>query len=59
MSGHISHSTVEAPMSYRSPVPLFESGNDAADHGQADIDCPSPEAVKAIKSIIEKRSDLT
>lgn len=35
-------------------VPLFESGNDAADHGQADIDDPSPEARATIDRLTRK-----
>jgi hypothetical protein len=35
-------------------VPLFDSGNDAADHGQADITDPSDEAVAAVEKLQRK-----
>jgi len=35
-------------------VPLFDSGNDAADHGQADIDDPSPAARATIDRLTRK-----
>jgi hypothetical protein len=33
-------------------VPLFASGNEAADHGQRDIDTPSDEAQKAVETVM-------
>ncbi|QIS08837.1 DUF6283 family protein [Nocardia arthritidis] len=56
--GRISETTFQAAVDYRSPVPLFSSGAEAANHGQADIAHPSPEAVKAITRISRRRSDL-
>jgi hypothetical protein len=41
---------------YKSPVPLFASGAEAADHGECDIECPSEEAEKAIEKIIRVRA---
>lgn len=38
-----------------SPVELFSSGNEAADHGQADLDDPSPEAIDAIDRLLRLR----
>jgi len=42
-----------------SRIPLFDSGNDAADHGQADVDDPSPQARKAIDRLRRKYPRLT
>ncbi|MFC9434780.1 DUF6283 family protein [Nocardia sp. NPDC057030] len=55
----ISGATFQAAIDYRSPVPLFGSGAEAADHGQSDIHRPSPEAVRAIAKIGRHRSDLS
>lgn len=54
----ISPATFEATINYRSPNPLFDTGTDAADHGQADIPNPSPAAQRAIDKISRRRSDL-
>lgn len=35
-------------------VPLFESGNDAADHGQRDIEDTSPEADVVVERLLRK-----
>lgn len=58
LSGRISDATFEAAVTYRSPVPVFDTGGDAADHGQADIERPSEEAHQAMTKIIGRRSDL-
>ncbi|MFE7525792.1 DUF6283 family protein [Kitasatospora sp. NPDC057542] len=50
--------TLEAVVTYVSPVPLFSSGAEAADHGQADIDRPGPEADRLIDKIIRTRRDI-
>ena len=39
-------------------VPLFDSGNEAADHGQADIEAPSDTAVKTVARLISKYDRL-
>ena len=39
-------------------VPLFESGNEAADHGQADIEQPSIEARLAVQKLQHKYERL-
>ncbi|WP_433574861.1 DUF6283 family protein [Nocardia brasiliensis] len=54
----ISAATFEAAINYQSPTPLFSSGAEAADHGQADIHRPSPDAVNAIDKISRRRSDM-
>ena len=41
-----------------SPVPLFTSGAEAAEHGKAEIDTPGRRAAEAIAKITRARSDL-
>jgi hypothetical protein len=48
--------TVEAIRDYRSPVPLFESGSAAAEHGEKDIDRPGEEAAAVMLKIARKRN---
>jgi hypothetical protein len=36
------HEEVEAIRSYESPVPLFASGAEAAEHGRRDLGAPGP-----------------
>lgn len=45
-----------AILSYASPVPLFASGAEAADHGQRDLDNPGPAARAAIGKIARVRA---
>lgn len=40
-------------------VPLFRSGNEAADHGQKDIEHPSPEAGVAVERLLHKHPRLS
>ncbi len=39
-------------------VPLFESGNAAADHGQKDVKKPSPAAVKVSTTLVKRHKRL-
>lgn len=39
-------------------VPLWESGNAAADHGVRDIDNPSPEAIARVQRLMQKHERL-
>ncbi len=39
-------------------VPLFASGNEAANHGQADIEHPSPKAIKTVEKLQRKHERL-
>jgi hypothetical protein len=39
-------------------VPLFGSGNEAADHGQADVEAPSPAAVETAAKLLRKHPRL-
>ncbi|MFK4189201.1 DUF6283 family protein [Streptomyces sparsogenes] len=58
LEGWIDEAAFQAAVEYRSPVPLFGSGNEAADHGQADIHQPTAEAAQLIGKISRTRSDL-
>jgi Family of unknown function (DUF6283) len=50
--------TYRAAVAYQSPVPLFTSGGDAADHGQRDIMRPGADAAHAIAKVVRVRRDL-
>jgi hypothetical protein len=39
-------------------VPLFSSGNEAADHGQAEIETPGPQARRTIDRLVRKYDRL-
>lgn len=41
-----------------SPVPLFESGNAAADHGERDVEHPSTEARARVELLMRKHPRL-
>lgn len=43
---------------YRSPVPLFTSGREAAQHGLAEINRPGPAARRAIQRLTDRRTEL-
>ncbi|GGX36468.1 DUF6283 family protein [Streptomyces noursei] len=58
LAGQIDASTYQAAAEYVSPVPLFSSGAEAADHGQADINQPTDEARQLIGKIAKVRGDL-
>lgn len=57
-SGSMTPEDVDAVRDYVSPVPLFESGAEAASHGMSAIDAPGDGAVAAIAKIRRARSDL-
>lgn len=52
---HLRDLDLHAVCEYESPVPLFGSGNEAADHGETDIEYPSGEAMDAIEKIARVR----
>jgi hypothetical protein len=56
--GKISPETHRAAIEYRSPVPLFASGAEAAAHGLRDLHNPSADADRAITKILRVRSDI-
>jgi hypothetical protein len=45
----------EAALSYTSPVPLFDSGAEAAAHGMAEVPAPGPKAQRTIRKIEDRR----
>ncbi|MFF5639532.1 DUF6283 family protein [Streptomyces sp. NPDC012825] len=51
--------TAEAIRDYTSPMPLFESGAEAAAHGMRDILAPDPEARRTMNKIVRVRPDVT
>jgi len=55
--GGIDLEALEATLDYVSPVPLFESGAAAAEHGRSGIEQPPPEAVRVIQKISRRRLD--
>ncbi|MBB5773758.1 hypothetical protein [Nonomuraea jabiensis] len=55
----LSVADARAVETYTSPVPLFASGTEAAEHGLADLDAPSLEAVRAIAKVDRRRAGLT
>ena len=57
--GRISTATAELCENYRSPVPLFATGAEAAEHGRAEVDDPGPDARRLIAKIARTRTDLT
>ncbi|MFF5265020.1 DUF6283 family protein [Actinomadura viridis] len=48
----------QAIRDYSSPVALFGSGSEAAEHGLAELDRPGSRAVEAIDKITRVRGDL-
>ncbi|MGW7748709.1 DUF6283 family protein [Streptomyces chartreusis] len=58
VEGRIDEATFAAAAAYESPVALFGSGSEAADHGQTDIHWPGGEAGRLIGKITRTRSDL-
>lgn len=53
---HCKDVDVDAVLAYESPVPLFGSGAEAADHGQQNIENPGAEACAAIRKIVRVRT---
>ncbi|SHU27127.1 Uncharacterised protein [Mycobacteroides abscessus subsp. abscessus] len=58
LAGRIDAATFEAAAGYQSPVELFTSGAQAADHGQAELQEPGVKARAAVEKISRRRSDL-
>ncbi|SHN07213.1 DUF6283 family protein [Streptomyces yunnanensis] len=58
LDGQIDASTHQAVAKYVTPVPLFSSGDEAAAHGQTDIDQPTDEACQLIDKISKARGGL-
>ncbi|MBN6034183.1 DUF6283 family protein [Amycolatopsis sp. 195334CR] len=58
LAGNISPETAQAVVDYQSPVPLFDSGAEAAEHGVRDINTPDSEALRTMEKIRRVRSDI-
>ncbi|MET7944191.1 DUF6283 family protein [Streptomyces sp. NPDC005302] len=58
LRGWIDEATFRAAAQYHSPVALFDSGTEAADHGQADVHQPGADATRLMDKIGRIRSDL-
>ncbi|MCT7372097.1 hypothetical protein A7R75_24150 [Mycolicibacterium llatzerense] len=56
--GRLAGSALEATIAYVSPVPLFETGPAAMNHGMRDVPAPSPAAVNAMAKIRRRRPDI-
>ncbi|SHQ45677.1 DUF6283 family protein [Mycobacteroides abscessus] len=54
----ISPETYEAAVRYSSPVELFATGEEAARHGQAEIEMPGQAARTLVSKISRRRTDL-
>ncbi|MBD0670024.1 DUF6283 family protein [Streptomyces sp. CBMA156] len=54
----ISPAVFDAVVDYVSPVPLFASGDEAADHGQAGVETPGEDATRLIEKISRARADI-
>lgn len=57
--GTLPPEAVEATINYESPVPLFDSGQAAADHGVRDIENPGPDAIELLRKVAARREDVT
>ncbi|QFG10349.1 DUF6283 family protein [Mycobacterium phage DyoEdafos] len=56
--GSMSREELDHTFDYTSPVPLFTSGHEAAEHGMRDIDAPDEDAERAIAKIVKRRNDV-
>lgn len=56
MLGVVSPEDAEAIRAYESPVPLFSSGREAAEHGRAGIEEPDVPARQMVERISRKRT---
>ena len=53
-TGQLAVEVVEELFDYTTPVPLFGSGAEAAEHGMAEVEAPSTKA----RRVIDKLADL-
>ncbi|MFI6512872.1 DUF6283 family protein [Streptosporangium sp. NPDC050855] len=58
MTGRMTPEEAYAVTDYVSPVPLFSSGKEAADHGMAEVEQPSDQAGSVIEKIARVRRDI-
>ena len=52
---HADRVDLDTVLGYQSPIPLFESGAQAAEHGKRDITDPSPAARRKIGQLLRQR----
>ncbi len=55
MFGSASRETIEAIRDFESPVPLFASGNEAAQHGLSGVEEPCVKAVRVMRKLERRR----
>ena len=55
-TGAVDENTADAILDYTTDVPLFTSGQEAADHGNAQAANPTPDAVRTMNKITRRRS---
>lgn len=55
-TGRVDEATADAILDYTTDVPLFSSGREAAEHGLARVDAPTPDAVRAMDKITRRRA---
>ena len=58
IDGLITSDVAQSIIDYVSPVPLFDTATEAAEHGRAEIESPREAARMTIAKISRKRSDL-
>lgn len=58
VTGSMTPEAIDATMDYRSPVPLWRSGTEAARHGLAEIGRPGGRALETMSKISRRRGDL-
>lgn len=55
-TGRLAEDDADALLDYTTPVPLFESGRAAAEHGLADVEHPSLPAIRTSEKIARRRA---
>ena len=55
VDGTLEAEDIDSTLTYRSPIALFGSGREAADHGVTDIENPGVTAQAAISKIVRRR----
>jgi hypothetical protein len=54
-TGSLSEEVLDAVLDYSTEVPLFASGQEAAEHGLAGVEAPPPEAHQAMAKVLRRR----
>lgn len=58
-SDHFTRDDIEAALDYECPIPLWESGAKAAEHGMRDIERPDERAARTINKLTKRRDRRT